>query len=98
MPEGTELFRPHPKDSKRNAAERYEEQGGKDPSCSPLVETLQRERSGFFFAEDDRRDQVTADYEEDVHPYEPAGEERNSRVEKNHGDHGNGAEPIDLWT
>src|SRR3546814_242125 len=68
----------------------------KDASCSSLIEGEKREAALLPLPENDARDQVPADDEEDVYANESAAEGRETGVEEDHRDDGNGAQAVNL--
>ena len=80
-----------------DAAERqHDEEGRQYAPGTPLVEVDEAEAVAADATGHDRGDQVARDHEEDVDADKAATEARNAGMEEDHGQHGDGPQPVDL--
>ncbi len=80
-----------------HCGDRHQGGGGQDPAGPAGVEVADRQvAAALDLAEEQLGDQEAGDHEEDVHPDEAAGEERNTGMARDHGQHGDRTEPLDV--
>ena len=87
-----------PEPGEGQAGEHDQEQRRQDAPGAPFVEMDEGEAAPLHVGQDDGRDQVAADDEEDVDADITAAEARHAGMEQDHGDDGDGPEPVDFRT
>jgi hypothetical protein len=87
---------PHP--SERDGNRDNEEKRWKDAPSTAFIKINQTECAGFFFSQDDRRNQVSTYDEENVYPHKPATKNFKSSVKTSDWDDREGPQAVNFRT
>ena len=83
---------------RRNRRQRHHRiQRRQQPAHPALVESRKGERAACHFRLDDPGDQISGDHEEDIDADKAAEHRRRLEMERDHREHGDGAQPVDVF-
>ena len=82
--------------AEHQARNQHGQQGREYPAYAPPVELGETETTLLQVLEDDRRDEVAGYDEEDIHADKTSAAPTREGVEENHGQHGEGAQAVDI--
>jgi hypothetical protein len=83
----------------RNRRQRHHRiKRGQQAANPAFIEPRERKRTALHFRLDDPRDQVAGDHKENIDADEAAEHRRRLEMERDHRKHGDGAQPVDVFT